>query len=414
METLAQTLVSFPHSRPPWLHSCRSRVCPWLCASVPKWMRAERQIDDVEFAKYIHVLCRERKPDSALQLVSDMKHEGLMPGCDSLSALLLCCAQNNCFAQAQALWDEIINSSLVPSFETVSGLIDAYARMERFEEINRVLRETASRGFSFCPDIYSLAISCFGKSGRVGMMEATIKEMVSRGFKVDSAAGNAFVKYYSMFGSLAEMETAYGQLKRSRILIEEEAIRAVSSAYIRERKFYRLGEFLRDVGLRRRNAGNLLWNLLLLSYAANFKMKSLQREFIRMVDAGFQPDLTTFNIRALAFSKMSMFWDLHISIEHMKHEKVTPDLVTFGCIVDAYLDRRLGRNLSFALNKMDVESFPLISTDFMVFEVMGKGDFHSSSEALLESMRIREWTYSKLIAIYLKKKYRSNQIFWNY
>ncbi|KAJ0965559.1 hypothetical protein J5N97_026697 [Dioscorea zingiberensis] len=409
-----ETLASLPHSFSPWPRSRRSRVSLWPRPSVPKWMQEERQLDDVEFATYLRVLSRERRPDAALQLVSDMKHEGLMPGCDTLSALMLCCAQNNCFPQAQALWDEIINSSLVPSLETVSELIDAYAGMGQFEEIDRILRGTASRGFSFCSDIYTLAISCFGKAGRLEMMEATIKEMVLRGFKVDSAAGNAFVKYYSMFGSLAEMETAYGRLKRSRILIEGDAIRAVASAYVRERKFYRLGEFLRDVGLGRRNAGNLLWNLLLLSYAANFKMKSLQREFIRMVNAGFQPDLTTFNVRALAFSKMSMFWDLHLSIEHMKHVNVTPDLVTFGCIVDAYLDRRLGRNLSFALDKMDVESFPLISTDSMVFEVLGKGDFHSTSEDLLESIRNREWTYSKLIAIYLKKKYRSNQIFWNY
>ncbi|KAK9268693.1 hypothetical protein L1049_000453 [Liquidambar formosana] len=143
-------------------------------------------------------------------------------------------------------------------------------------------------------------------------------------------------------------------------------------------------------------------------------MKSLQREFLRMLDAGFRPDLTSFNIRALAFSRMSLFWDLHLSLEHMKHEKVTPDLVTYGCVVDAYLDRRLGRNLDFALGKMYMDDHPLVSTDPFVFEVLGKGDFHSSSESLLEFTRQREWTYKELIATYLKKRYRSNQIFWNY
>ncbi|THG20942.1 hypothetical protein TEA_008422 [Camellia sinensis var. sinensis] len=185
--------------------------------------------------------------------------------------------------------------------------------------------------------------------------------MGSRGFSVDSAIGNAYIIYYSLFGSLTEIEAAYGRLKRSRILIEKDGIRAMSFAYIKEKKFYRLGEFLRDVGLGRRNVGNLLWNLLLLSYAANFKMKTLQREFLRMVEAGFHPDLTTFNIRALAFSKMSLFWDLHLSLEHMKHEQVVPDLVTYSCIVDAYLDKRLGMNLDFALSKMNVHASPQFS-----------------------------------------------------
>lgn len=374
----------------------------------------ERELNDVEFAALVRVLGRDKMPDVALQLLCEMKSEGFLPGCATLSALMLCYAQNGLLSQAQALWGEIINSSLMPSVEVVSDLMDVYARMGQFGEVSRILHETASRDLSVCPMIYSFAVSCFGKSGQLELMEDTIKEMVSKGFRVDSVTGNAFVIYYSIFGSLAAMETAYGRLKRSRILIEKEAIRAMAAAYISERKFYKLGEFLRDVGLGRRNAGNLLWNLLLLSYAANFKMKTLQREFLKMVEAGFSPDLTTFNIRALAFSRMCMFWDLHLSIEHMRYERVVPDLVTYGCFVDAYLNRRLGRNLSFALDKMNVGSTPVVSTDPLVFEVFGKGDFHSSSEALLESSRQRGWTYSKLIAVYLKKQYRNNQIFWNY
>ena len=147
-----------------------------------------------------------------------------------------------------------------------------------------------------------------------------------------------------------------------------------------------------------------MWNLLLLSYAANFKMKSLQREFLNMVEAGFGPDLTTYNIHALAFSIMCMFWDPHLSIIHMRHERICPDLVTYGCIVDLYMDRRLGRNLSFALNELDVESSPVDATDALVFEVLGKGDFHSSLIVLLESTREKEWTYSKLIGVSSSKE----------
>lgn len=89
------------------------------------------------------------------------------------------------------------------------------------------------------------------------------------------------------------MEITYAHLMCSRILIEKEAIRAVSSGCISERKFYSLGKFVEDVGIGRRNVENILWNLLLLFYASNLKMKSLQREFVRMVESGFCPDLTT-------------------------------------------------------------------------------------------------------------------------
>ncbi|KAM7480939.1 hypothetical protein LguiB_005522 [Lonicera macranthoides] len=359
-------------------------------------------------------LSSKRLPHVAQELVLEMTSEGFLPDNTTLSALMVCYANNNLFPQAQAIWDEILNSSFVPIIEVVSELFAAYCKMGHFDEVTKILHQISFRHSHLLPKIYPLAISCFGRCGNLDMMENTLKEMVSRGFLVDSATGNALMVYYSNFGSLREMENAYGRLKRSRILIEEEGIRAISFAYIKEKKFYSLGEFLRNVGLGRRNTGNLLWNLLLLSYAANFKMKSLQREFLNMVENGFKPDLNTFNIRAVAFSKMSLLWDLHVSLEHMKHERVVPDLVTYGCMVDAYLDRRIGRNLDFALSKMYVGDSPMVSTDPILFEALGKGDFHLSSEALLEFNRKKNWTYKELIAIYLKKTYRSNQIFWNY
>lgn len=81
---------------------------------------------------------------------------------------------------------------------------------------------------------------------------------------------------------------------------------------------------------------------------------------------------------------MAMFWDLHLSIEHLRHLGVKPDLVTYGCIVDAYIDRKLGRNLSFALDKMDIHQHSVILADAIVLKVFGNGDFHFSSEPLLE------------------------------
>ncbi|XP_027065690.1 pentatricopeptide repeat-containing protein At3g42630 isoform X2 [Coffea arabica] len=322
------------------------------------------------------------------ELLLEMPYKGFLPDVSTLSTLMLCYANKE--------------------------LIDVYATSGHFDLVSRILHQVRLRNHMMLPAIYAQTISCFGKKGELELMEIMLTEMIAMGFSVDSVTQNAFVIYSSNFGSVAQMEVAYARLKSSRILIEEEGIRAVSSAYIRERKFYSLGKFLEDVGLGRRNVGNLLWNLLLLSFAANFKMKSLQRTFVRMVEGGFHPDLTTFNIRALAFAKMSLFWDLHLSIEHMQHEGVVPDLVTYGCIVDAYLERRLGKNLEFALSRLDTDTPATILTDGIVFDAMGKGDFHLSAEAFLEFKDKRDWTYKQLIKIYQKKKFRSNQVFWNY
>ncbi|EOY32179.1 hypothetical protein QUC31_019526 [Theobroma cacao] len=368
----------------------------------------------VDFDSLLQTLASKKMPQP--HVVHHLLLQGLIPNNSTLSEIMLWYADNGLFPQAQAIWEEMLNTtSFTPSIQVVSKFMDAYGKMGHFHKVHKILDRVILLRVNLLPEVYPVAISCFGKHGRLDLMENTLKEMVSRGLPVDSATGNAFVRYYSIFGSLSEMEIAYARLKRSRHLIEEEGIRAMSSAYIKEGKFYRLGEFLNDLGLGRRNLGNLLWNLLLLSYAANFKMKTMQRLFLKMMDSGFRPDLTTFNIRAWAFSRMSMFWDLHLSLEHMKHESVVSDLVTYGCVVDAYLDRRLARNLDFALNHMNADDSPLVLTDPLVFEALGKGDFHSSAEAFLEFKRQKKkWTYRQLIAVYLKKQLRRNQIFWNY
>lgn len=333
----------------------------------------------------------------------------------SLPSLMLYYAENALFLQSQTTWEQLLNSSFNPSLNFISKLFKSYTKNHNFDQIINVLHSLNSKNSTLLPQFYSIAISCFGSAGNLKLMEETTNEMVSEGFLMDSKTGNEFLLCYAVFGSLKEMENAYGRFKRSRFLIEENVIRAMAYGYIKKRKFYELGEFVRDVGLGRRNVGNLLWNLLLLSYAANFKMKNLQREFVRMAELGFRPNVTTFNIRALAFSRMSMFWDLHLSVEHMTSERVVPDLVSYGCVVDGYLDRKLGRNLEFVLNKMDVDDRPRLSTDPFVFEVLGKGDFHLFSEAFLEYKKEEEkWSYRVLIEKYVKKHYRRDQIFWNY
>lgn len=314
------------------------------------------------------------------------------------------------------VWEQMHYSSSTPTVGLVTELMDALASSGQFNMVNRILYHGSRKTPKLSPGFYSAAISSFGKAGQLHLMNETFKNMVSQGFRLDSATGDEVIRCYSSYGTLEDMEAAYSVLKRSRHLIQEKGVRSMSAAYIGSGKFFRLGELVRDVGLKRRDLGNLLWNLLLLSFAVNFKMKSLQREFLRMIRSGFVPDINTFNIRSLAFSRMSLFWDLHLSLQHMGHGGVVPDLVSVGCVVDAYLERKLGKNLGFALNRTRLDDPVQVLTDPLVFEAFGKGDFHSSSEAFMEfgSRKKGGWSYRELVAVYLKKQSRRELIFWNY
>ncbi|CAO2184281.1 unnamed protein product [Urochloa humidicola] len=340
-----------------------------------------------------------------------------VPDAHEAAALMVARAEAGDFAEARSIWAQLLHSSAAPCLAAAAPrLLPAYARLGRPDEILLAARELAVRDPSAAGALYPLAVSCLGAAGDLARMEDAVLDMGRLGLRVDFATGDAFLRAYAAAGTVPQMEAAYRRHKSTGLLISRGAIRAMASAYIARQKYYRLGAFVSDAGLRRRrDAGNLLWNLYLLSFAANFKMKSLQRAFLEMVAAGFRPDLTTFNIRAAAFSKMCMFWDLHLTADHMRRDGVAPDLVTHGCFVDAYLERRLARNLTFAFDKLDGNAEPVVTTDGIVFEAFGKGGFQASSEALMEATAgKRRWTYYKLLGVYLRKQHRRNQVFWNY
>ncbi|GJN15714.1 hypothetical protein PR202_gb02651 [Eleusine coracana subsp. coracana] len=347
---------------------------------------------------------------------------------DDAAALMVARAEAGDLDEAQSLWTQLLHSSAAPRLLSVAPrLLRAYARLGRPDEVLLAARELSLRSPSSARAVYPLAVSCLGDAGELASMEAAALEMGRRGLRVGPATGDAFLRAYAAWGTVPQMEAAYRRHKRTTGLVPSAAaIRAVAAAYIARKKYFKLGAFARDAGMeRRRDVGTLLWNLYLLSFAANFRMKSLQRVFLEMVGSGpgggggvrVRPDLTTFNVRAAAFSKMCMFWDLHLTADHMRRDGVAPDLVTHGCFVDAYVERRLARNLTFAFDRLGHGGAePVVATDGIVFEAFGKGGFHASSEALMESAGgKRRWTYYKLLGVvYLSKTHRRNQVFWNY
>ncbi|KAM1301960.1 hypothetical protein ACFX2H_012933 [Malus domestica] len=184
---------------------------------IRKWKRDEcfnGQATYVDCVRIIWSLSRQKLPHVAQELLLEMKSDGLLPSNSTLSALMLFHANNGLFPQAEAVWNEMLYISFVPSIQVVSQLFDVYGNAGCFEKVNEILGQMRARYLSLFSEVYSLAISCFGKGGQLELMEGALKEMISMGFPVDSATGNAFIRYYNIFGSLTEMETAYGRLKK--------------------------------------------------------------------------------------------------------------------------------------------------------------------------------------------------------
>ncbi|KAG7945074.1 hypothetical protein I3843_15G134000 [Carya illinoinensis] len=131
-----------------------------------------------------------------------------------------------------------------------------------------------------------------------------------------------------------------------RLLLEKEGTKAISFAYIKGWKFYKLSD--------------------------------LQREFVRMVEAGFRHYITTFNLQALTFSRSSLLWDLHLSLGHIKYEQISPNLLSLA----------IKRGFKLYFEQMNLDDSPVVLTDPFVSEIWVKGtQSQARTKAFLEQYR---------------------------
>lgn len=63
----------------------------------------------------------------------------------SLYSLMLFFAENGLFPQAQAMWDQLLNSSCLPTIQTVGKLFDILSQRGHFDKVSEILAQLSSR-----------------------------------------------------------------------------------------------------------------------------------------------------------------------------------------------------------------------------------------------------------------------------
>ncbi|VVB04598.1 unnamed protein product [Arabis nemorensis] len=138
------------------------------------------KIKVVDYAPLIQSLSLRRLPDLAHEVFIQLKSDNLLPNYTTLSALILCFAQNGSVQRARTIWDEILYSSFVPDLILISKLVSAYEQIGCFSEVAKITKDVSARHSKLLPIVCSLAICCFGKNGQLQLMEDTIELIDTR------------------------------------------------------------------------------------------------------------------------------------------------------------------------------------------------------------------------------------------
>lgn len=278
-----------------------------------EWWRhqANYVATEQDYTGFISICGHARMPEEAQKLFNEMIRLDLRPTVATYSCLLQGCAEVGDFDRANEILAEMKEVGVKPNTITYTGLLYAYGKQGYYGEMAKIFNsmKTYEASQPHCAPTtvtYSALIQCFAKGGLFTRMEKALKEMLSKNLDPDAAAVNAMIQAYAEAGLVKDMERAYSLVRPYKVKVWVETVRAVALAYIHRSYFYQLGTFARYHNRRRVTLDKLIENLLLLSHAANFSMRGLADEYVRLKDTGFEGDITSFNIRALAFSKMQV------------------------------------------------------------------------------------------------------------
>lgn len=287
-----------------------------------------------------------------------------------------------------------------------TGLIHAYGKHGMYDDMWRTFNSMKTVGIPPDEFTYRTLIKAYAQGGLFSRMQLAVKEMSRNDMYADSPTMNTVVVAYAEAGLVKDMEKHYEILLKYSFIPGHKTIKAMVWTYVKNSLFFQLSGFVKRVGLRRRTVGNYLWNALLLSRAANFAMEDLKIEFENMKYAGFFPDLTTCNVMVLAYSRMKQFWELHELVITMQDNGIAPDLVTYGAVIDVFIEQDLRPKLLEELVEFrNLDLVAEVETDPLVFEVFGKGGFVIACETLVRNMEgqgMDQRTYAELVGYFLQ------------
>ncbi|XP_030533883.1 pentatricopeptide repeat-containing protein At4g14190, chloroplastic isoform X2 [Rhodamnia argentea] len=363
--------------------------------------RKPSRLTEFNYERIILLLCEEGLMNEAVSAFQQMKNNYLKASVEMYNSMVHGYANRGSFDDALLFLDEMRENDLGPNNETYNGLIRAYGKYKMYDELGTCVKQMELNGC--LPDhvTYNLLIREFSRAGLLQQMERLQRTMFSKRMYLQPLSLVSMLDAYANFGILAKMEKAYIRVLNAKIPLKEDLIRKLAGIYIENYMFSRLD----DLGCHcsSSSGSDLSWFLRLLSNARLLSNTGMDLVVREMEEAGVPWTVTLVNTVFLTLLKMKDFKHLRTLLLGLPAERLKPDIVTVGVLLDA---NRIGfdgfpildawRRMGFLCRDVEMETDPLVLIAF------GKGHFLRSCEDIYCSFELQNkaktrWTYNTLI-----------------
>ncbi|KAG6500471.1 hypothetical protein ZIOFF_040316 [Zingiber officinale] len=326
--------------------------------------------NEVVYGLLVNMFAEAGKVEQALHFFSLMEESGFPPNHIILTSLMKAYKKASCWREAQEVYAKMKTLEHGPDTIASNCMIDLYAELGMVSEAKLIfddLRKNGEvNGVSYTTMIYLY------KS--LGMLEEAIdmaQEVQKAGLLTDCASYNSVLAAYAVTGKLKDcaylihemiarkmlpdasvFRSIFGIVKKGGLPIE--AVLQLQASYNEGKQFAReaiVTTLFSLVGLhdhalescnlflsaRTRNPlDSYAYNAAIYAYGASENIDKALNLYMRMQDAGLEPDTVTYVYLTICYGKARMVEGLRRIYGLLKYGEIEPSESLFKALMDAY------------------------------------------------------------------------------
>ncbi|XP_047307672.1 pentatricopeptide repeat-containing protein At4g30825, chloroplastic [Impatiens glandulifera] len=295
---------------------------------------------------------------------------------DNLYHLLICsCKDSGFFEEAVQIYNEMPKDDDKPNLHIVGTMIDIYTIVKKFKEGENLYSKLKSSGIALDMIAFSIVVRMYIKAGLLKEACSVLETMEKQKPSIvpDVYLLRDMLRTYQQLGLQTKLENLYYKILKVRTSWDQE-----------------------------------MYNCVINCCSRALPVDELSTIFDEMIQNGFIPNSTTFNVILNTYCKAKLFAKAR-KVFFLAKRRGMVDVISYNTMIAAYGRSKYLKNMSSTVKKMEFDGFSVSLEAYnCMLDAYGKEDQMEDFKSVLEKLRSRGadvYSYNIMMNIYGEKKW---------
>ncbi|KAJ9174635.1 hypothetical protein P3X46_013259 [Hevea brasiliensis] len=256
----------------------------------------------------------------ALDLVQELKYNGLQMDSVMYGTLLAVCASNNQCEEAESYFNQMKDEGHSPNIFHYSSLLNAYSAVGNYRKAEELVQDMKSLGLVPNKVIRTTLLKVYVRGGLFEKSRELLLELEALGYAEDEMPYCLLMDGLAKAGNINEARSIFDEMKEKGVKSDGYSHSIMISAYCRGGFFEEAKQLAKDFEAQYDKYDLVMLNTLLCAYCRADDMESVMQTMMKMDELRISPSYTTFHILIKYFCKQKLYLLAYRTMEDM-HRK---------------------------------------------------------------------------------------------